>query len=132
MNGNDAQTLRDIRLFMNGLLEHAESLPQELAAMLQEYASELGKGPPGRWDGIGNPAQYGRLAHYIGQSIADGKWPAGACLNHSLDTDYSRDTWYFRAHPRKNVEGALQLLAVRGELDLKNGMHYVRSRDESS
>jgi hypothetical protein len=132
MNGNDAQTLRDIRHFTSSLLERAEWLPQELAAMLREYASELGKGPSRRWDGIGDPAQYAGVAHHIGQSIADGKSSAGACLDHSLDTDRSLDTWYFRAHPRKNVEGALQLLAVRGELDLKNGMHYVRSRDESS
>jgi len=126
MNGNDAQTLRDIGHFMNRLLEHAEWLPQELVAMLREYASELGKYSPGRWNGIGDPTQYDRLAQYIGRSIADREWSAGARLDHSLDA------WYFRAQPRENVEGALQLLAVRGELDLRNGMYYVRSRDESS
>jgi hypothetical protein len=126
MNGNDAQTLRDLRFFTDRLLTHAELLPQELAAMLLEYASELGKDSPGRWDGMGNHAQYANLARYISQSIADEQWPAGARL------DFSPDPWYCRAQPRENVEGALRLLAVQGEIDLKNGMYYVRSRDDSS
>jgi|HubBroStandDraft_2_1064218.scaffolds.fasta_scaffold770537_1 hypothetical protein len=92
MNGNDAQALRDIRHFTSSLLEHAEWLPQELAAMLRKYASELGKGPPGRWAGIGDPAQYAGVAHHIGQSIADGKSSAGACLDHSLDTDHDESS----------------------------------------
>jgi hypothetical protein len=126
MNGNDAQTLRDLRFFTDRLLDHAELLPQELAAMLLEYASELGKASPGRWDGMGNHAQYGSLAQYISQSIADGQWPAGARL------DCSPDIWYFRPQPHENVEGALRLLAVQGEIDLRDGKYYVRSRDDSS
>src|ERR1022692_169280 len=126
MNDNDAQTLRDISYFTNRLLDHAEFLPPDLAALLGEYESELGKYSPGRWDGIGNRAQYGELAQCIGQSIADEKWSVGALLDCSLDK------WYCWGRTRKNVEGALQPLAVRGELDLKYGRYYVRSRDESS
>jgi hypothetical protein len=126
MDGNDAQAWRDIRHFTDRLLDHAEFLPPELAAMLGEYASEMGRGSPGRWDSIGNFAQYGNLARYIGQSIADGEWPVGTRLDRPLDI------WYCRVQSRENLEDALQLLAVRGELDLKNGMYYVRSRGESS
>lgn len=126
MNEGDAQMLRDISYFTKKLLDHAELLPPELEAMLREYESELGKYSPGRWDGIADRVQYDDLAQNIGQSIADGEWSVGMLLDCSLDK------WYCRGRTRKDVEGALQLLAVRGELDLKDGMYHVRSRDESS
>jgi hypothetical protein len=95
--------------------------------MLREYASGLDRYSSGRWDGLGSLARCDDgLAQCIGRSIADGEWPAGARLDQSLDK------WYFRAHPRENVEGALRLLALRGEIDLRNGLYYVGSRDESS
>ena len=43
MSGNDAQALRDMRHFTNRLLDHAELLPPDLAAMLRGYGSELRK-----------------------------------------------------------------------------------------
>lgn len=126
MNGNDAQALRDIRYFANGLLVHADVLPLDLAVMLQTYKSELENTAPGRWNGIGDPAQYDDLAFHIGQSIADGEWAPGACLDASLDKPYC---W---ATTSENVMSALRLLAIRGELMVEFGRYYVRPRDESS
>lgn len=126
MNNNDAQTWRDVKYFTSRLLLHAGVLPGDLAAMLQVYESELGNASPGRWAGLGTPSQYEHLAGQIGQSITDGEWPPGTCLDWSLDKRYC---W---AQTREKVMGALELLAVRGELVQKCGKYYVRSRDESS
>jgi hypothetical protein len=126
MNDDDAQAWRDTRYFTSRLLFHAGVLPPDLAAMLQKYVSELDDTSPGRWDSIGNPAQYNDLARRISQQITDGEWPPGKCLDSSLDKRYC---W---AETRENVLSALQLLAVRGELVLKCGDYYVKAHNESS
>ena len=126
MNSNDAQAWRDISYFANRLLAHADVLPPDLAAMLQEYKLELENSSRGRWDGIGDPAQYDDLAFRIGQSIVDGEWPPGTCLDAALDKPYC---W---ATTRENVMSALRLLAIRGELIAGCGKYYVRPRDEGS
>lgn len=126
MNGNDAQTFRDTRYFLGRLLGHADMLPPGLATMLRRYESQLDSASPGTWSGIGNAAQYDALARRISQSITDGELAAGKRL------DFSADNWYCWAQTRENVMGALRLLAVRGELDLRDGMYYVGSCDERS
>jgi hypothetical protein len=126
MNDNDAQAWRDTRYFTSRLLFHIGVLPPDLTAMLQEFESELGDASPGRWDGIGNPAQYDDLARRISQQITDGEWAPGTCLDWSLDNRYC---W---AETRENVMSALQLLAVRGEVVLKCGDYYVKANNESS
>jgi len=126
MDGDDAQTLRDVRYFTSRLLLHAGILPSDLAAMLQEYEAELDNASLGRWASMGNPAQYDDLAQQIARSITDGELLPGTRLDWSLNRRYC---W---AQTRENVMSALQLLAVRGELVLKSGKYYVRSRGESS
>jgi hypothetical protein len=126
MNSDDAQTLRDISYFTGELLKHADVLPPDLVAMLRNYESELNDSPPGRWQDIGDPGQYDRLAQRIGQSITDGEWPKDRCLNSSVDN------WYTWGEKLGNAEKALRLLAVRGDLVLRCGMYYTRSRDENS
>jgi hypothetical protein len=126
MNDDDAQAWRDTRYFTSRLLFHIGVLPPDLTAMLQEFESELASTSPGRWDGIGNPAQYDDLAGRISQQITDEEWPPGTCL------DWSRDKRYCWAETRENVMSALQLLAVRGELALKCGDYYVKARNENS
>ena len=126
MNGDDAQALRDLKYFTSRLLEHAGVLPPDLAVMLKEYDLELHGDSPDRWTSVGGVSQYDRLAHRIGQSITDGEWPPGACL------DWPINKWYCCNETRESVMSALRLLAVRGELTLKCGNYYVRSRDESS
>ena len=126
MNGDDAQALRDITYFTRRLLEHSGVLPADLALMLKEYELELDNASLERWASMGNPFQYDDLAARIGRAIADGEWPPGTCL------DWSRDKRYCWTQTRENVMRALQLLAVRGELTLKDGNFYVRSYDEGS
>ena len=126
MNGDDAQALRDLKYFTSRLLEHAGVLPPDLEVMLKEYDLELHNDSLDRWTSVGGVSQYDRLAHRIGQSITDGEWPPGARL------DWPINTWYCCNKTRENVMSALRLLAVRGELTLKCGNYYVRSRDESS
>jgi hypothetical protein len=126
MNGSDAQALRDIKYFTSKLLAHADVLPPDLTVMLKEYQSELDNASPGRWVSIGSPSRYDDLARRISQSITDGEWPPGTCLDWSLDKRYC---W---VETRENVMSALQLLAVRGELVLKCGEYYVRSCRENS
>jgi hypothetical protein len=126
MNDNDAQAWRDTRYFTSRLLLHFGVLPPDLTIMLQEFEAELASASPGRWDGMGNPAQYDDLAGRISQQITDGEWPPGTCL------DWSRDKRYCWAETRENVMSALQLLAVRGELALKCGHYYVKARNENS
>jgi hypothetical protein len=126
MNDNDAQAWRDTRYFTSRLLLHFGVLPPDLTMMLQEFESELASASPGRWDGIGNPAQHDDLAGRISQQITDGEWSPGTCL------DWSRDKRYCWAETRENVMSALQLLAVRGELALKRGNYYVKARNENS
>jgi hypothetical protein len=125
MNGDDWQALRDIRSFAQGLLSHAGLLPEGLAAMLRSYELELESALPGRWEGVGNPAAYGLLANRMGQSIADGEWPAGRRLD-----DILRD-WYCVSETPQTIMSALQLLTARGELTLRCGTYYVRSRHEN-
>ena len=111
---------------MTAVLEHAGVLPADLALMLKEYELELDNASLERWVSMGNPSQYDDLAARIGRAIANGEWPPGTRL------DWSRDKQYCWAQTRENVMRALQLLAVRGELTLKDGNFYVRSHDESS
>jgi len=126
MNGDDAQALRELKCFTSRLLEHAGVLPPDLAVMLKEYDLELHDDSPDRWTSVGGVSQYDKLAHRISQSITDGEWPPGACL------DWPINRWYCCNETRESVMSALRLLAVRGELTLKCGNYYVRSRDESS
>jgi hypothetical protein len=125
VDADDAQTLRDVRYFTNKLLLHAGILPSDLVAMLQEYESELNNASPGRWTRAGNPARYTDLARRIGQSITDGEWLPGTQLGWFLNRRYGWD------QTCETVMNALQLLANRGELVLKCGKYYVRSRGES-
>ena len=126
MDADDAQTLRDVKYFTNKLLLHAGILPSDLVAMLQEYESELDTASLGRWTSVGNPAQYTDLTRRIGQLITDGELAPGARLDWPVDRRFG---WPQR---REYVMNALQLLANRGELVLKHGKYYVRSRAESS
>jgi hypothetical protein len=56
VNGDDAQTLRDVTYFAGELLKLADVLPADLTAMLRDYHSELRTAPRWRWDGIGGPS----------------------------------------------------------------------------
>jgi hypothetical protein len=126
MNRDDEQMLRDLRHFTRELLRHADVMSPDLAAMLRDYEPELYRSQPGRWDGTGVTAQSECLAVRIGQRMTDGEWPHGTRL------DASTDHWYAWGQTRASVEGALRLLAARGELALKSGRYFTRSRDEGS
>jgi hypothetical protein len=125
VNGDDAQTLRDVTRFAGELLRHADVLPADLADMLRDYESQLRHSPPSRWAGIGDPVQYECLAHRIGQSVTDGEWAGGARLDCPAR---NRHAW---AETSGNFERALRLLAARGEIVTTDGRYYTRSRDES-
>jgi hypothetical protein len=124
MSPDDAQTLRDMRRFTHELLTYADVLPAGLAAMLRDYEPELYRSPPGRWVGIGDVGQSEPLAVGIGQRLTDGEWPEGTRL------DASAGHWYAWGASRATVGRTLRLLAARGELALRDGMYYTRSRDE--
>jgi hypothetical protein len=126
MNGDDAQALRDLKYFTRRLLEHVGVLPADLAVMLKEYELELHNASLERWTSAGGHSQSGKLADRIGQSITDGEWSPGTCLEWPLGK------WYCCNETRESGMSALRLLTIRGELTLKGGGYYVRSRDESS
>jgi DNA-binding GntR family transcriptional regulator len=94
--------------------------------MLRGYLPELGDMTGGRWDGIGDPCQYAHLAGEIAQDIADGKWAAGDRVYMRPDGYHA---WYFYAERREVVRRALQLLAARGEITVREDGYYVRSRN---
>jgi len=122
----DAQTLLDVGHFLRELLTYADVLPTDLVAMLRDYQSELRSPPPWRSDGIGDPAQYERLADLMAQSLTDGEWSDGEPLD-----DPARN-WYVRAHTPQTFERALRLLAARGEVVKTGGRYYAGPRDEGS
>jgi hypothetical protein len=122
VNGDDAQTLRDVTYFTCELLGHADMLPTDLAAMLRDYQSELRNSPPSRWDGIGDPVEYECVAHRIAQSITDGQWADGERLH---DPTRNRYAW---AQTPGNFMRAPRLLAARGEIINTDGRYYTRPR----
>jgi hypothetical protein len=126
VNGDDAQTLRDVTFFLRTLLKDADVLPTDLAAMLRDYQRELRNSPPGRWSGIGDPIEYERLAHRMAQSITDGEWADNARLD---DPARNRHAW---AQTSSNFQQALRLLSARGEIVMRDGKYYMRSRNENS
>ena len=126
MNGDDAQTLRDVTYFLRTLLKDADVLPADLAAMLRDYQGELRNSPPGRWSGIGDPAEYEDLAHSMAQSVTDGEWADDERLD-----DPARN-WHARAQNPSNFDRALQLLAARGDIVTRVGKYYPRPRSERS
>jgi hypothetical protein len=129
MNGDDWQALRETNSRTQALLSHAGLLPEGLAAMLRSYASELagvlpeGRAEPGqpsgRWERSGDPAARDALASRMGRSITDGEWLAGQRL------DCPPGDWYCVNETCETIMRALQLLAVRGELAVRNGAYYV-------
>lgn len=123
---DDEQMLRDMRYFAGELLNLAGTLPADLAEMLRDYQSELRNSPPGRWAGTGDLVQSDCLAHRIGQSVTDGEWREGERLDSPAG---NRHAW---GETPGNFTRALRLLAVRGEIVMRDGMYFTRSRDESS
>jgi hypothetical protein len=130
MDSDDWQTLREINRLTRMLLSHADVLPEGLAGMLRSYAPELacvlsedrvglGSKSSERWKRVGGTAARDALASRMGRSITDGEWPAGKRL------DYPPDDWYCKSETRETIIGALQLLAVRGELAVRCGTYYV-------
>jgi hypothetical protein len=126
MNGDDWQALREIDRHTRMLLSYAEVLPEGLAAMLRSYASELAGVQAGldsessrRWKRAGGLAARDALASRMGRSIADGEWPAGKRLG------WPPDAWYCAYERGETILGALQLLALRGELAVRCGTYYV-------
>jgi hypothetical protein len=126
VNGDDAQTLRDVTFFLRTLLKDADVLPTDLAAMLHDYQRELLNSPPSRWSGIGDPIEYECLAHRMAQSITDGEWADGARLD---DPNRNRNAW---AQTPSNFGRALRLLTARGEIVAIDGRYYPRPRSERS
>ena len=126
MNGDDAQTLRDMTFFLRTLLKDADVLPADLAAMLRDYQRELRNSPPSRWSGIGDPAEYECLAHSMAQSVTDGEWADDERLD-----DPARN-WHARAQTPANFGRALRLLTARGDIVTRGGRYYMRPRGERS
>jgi hypothetical protein len=126
VNGDDAQTLRDVTFFLHTLLKDADVLPADLAAMLRDYQRELRNSPPSRWSGIGDPIEYECLAHRMAQSITDGEWADNALLD---DPTRNRHAW---AQTPSNFGRTLRLLTARGEIVTRDGRYYMRSPDERS
>jgi hypothetical protein len=126
VNGDDAQTLRDVTFLLRTLLKDADVLPTDLATMLRDYQRELRNSPPRRWSGIGDPIEYECVAHRMAQSITDGEWADDALLD---DSTRNRHAW---AQMPSNFGRALQLLTARGDIVIRDGRYYMRSRDERS
>lgn len=126
MNGDDAQTLRDVTFFLRTLLKDADVLPADLAAMLRDYQRELRNSPPSRWSGIGDPIEYECLAHRVAQSITDREWADHALLD---DSTRNRHAW---AQTSSNFGRALRLLTARGEIVTRDGRYYPRPCNERS
>jgi len=126
VNGDDAQTLRDVTFFLRALLKDADVLPADLAAMLRDYQRELRNSPPSRWSGIGDPIEYEDLAHRMAQSVTDAEWADDARLD-----DPARN-WHARTQTPSNFDRALQLLAARGDIVTRDGKYYTRPRSEPS
>ena len=126
MNGDDDQALWEVRYFAGELLKLADVLPADLTAMLRDYHSELRTAPRWRWDGIGDPVAYECLAHRIAQSVTDGKWADGERLD-----DPARNP-YARTEAPATFQRALRLLAARGEIVMRDGRYWTRSRDDRS
>jgi hypothetical protein len=126
VNGDDAQTLRDVTHFAGELLKHAGVLPADLAAMLRDYQSQLRTSPPWKWDGIGDPVGYECLAHRMAQSVTDGEWADGERL------DDPATSWRARVEAPATFQRALRLLEARGDIVSTGGGSYTRSRDERS
>jgi hypothetical protein len=126
VNGDDAQTLRDVTFFLRTLLKDADLLPAGLAAMLRDYQRELRNSPPSRWSGIGDPIEYECLAHRMAQSITDGEWADDALLD---DPARNRHAW---AQTPSNFGRALQLLSARGDIVMRDGTYCMRPRGECS
>lgn len=124
----DAQTLRDISFRVRTLLGYRTVLPAGLVVMLREYLPELSDMTGGRWDGIGDPCQYAHLAGHIAQDITDGKWADGDRVYPGKD---GNPAWYFSAERREVIRRALQLLAARGEITVRQDGYYVRSHDDN-
>ena len=130
VNGDDWQALRDINCYTLALLSHVDVLPEGLAVMLRSYASELADVLPEgqaelnsesseRWKRVGDRAACDALASRMGRSITDGEWTAGKRL------DCPPGDWYCVNETHETILRALQLLAVRGELAVRCGTHYV-------
>lgn len=124
MNGDDSQTLRDVKHLTGVLLDHADVLPDDLAVMLGDFMLEISN-PSRRWNGIGDPVQDEEVARRIGQWVTDGEWHDGQRLD-------SPDNWHYRMWSPDKVRRALQLLTARGEIVVKDGGYYMRSHSENS
>jgi hypothetical protein len=122
VNSDDARTLGLVKHFTRQLLDRADVLPADLAIMLGDFQSELGNSPSWRWAGIGDPTVYEYVANCVGQLITDGEWPDGQRLDSPQGNPRAWD-W-----TPDNFGRALQLLTARGEIVMKDGGYYPRSR----
>ncbi len=69
MNEDDDRVLWELRHFADGLLQHADMLPANLAAMLRDYHTDLHTAPLWRWYGIGDPVMYQTVADRIAREV---------------------------------------------------------------
>jgi hypothetical protein len=124
MSGDDEQTLRDITVRVNLLLQWEAVLPAPLVAMLAGYRLELPWRAASRWEGAGDPSRALDLAEKLALAIAEGRWKPGQRV---YDEDYD---WRL-AGPHPALHRAMQLLAARGEVAIRLDGYYVRGRDDS-
>jgi hypothetical protein len=127
LSRDDTWTLHQIRFRIERLLEYQAVLPAALVAMLRDYQQELAGTADVRWDGIGSPVRAAYLAAAIGQDITDGLWAPGGQVYMKGD---GTPPWYFLAERSQTARRAMQLLAARGEVTIRDDGYYVRARDD--
>jgi len=121
MTSADEQTLRDIRGRLERHLDYAAVLPAGLVAMPRDYLPELADLAGGRWEGAGLPSQALGLCERIGWDIAEGVWKPGERV-------YSDHYYYRLSEPPVTVHCAMQILAARGDVTIRDDGYYVRGK----
>lgn len=129
MNAEDELALRAITGRVWRILRHRAVLPAALAAMLQDYLTDLDSTADARWAGIGDPARHAHLAGIIAQHIADGEWAPGDRVD-GRTCGAPSPAWYFINERPETIRRAMQLLAARGDVAVRYDRYYARPHDD--